>query len=123
MNQAYPINTKQNKKKFSDEAIELLKQYKWPGNVRELKNLVENLIIMSNDDVIKIDDISVPYNQSSAKKDENASFLDVESYKEARIIFEKAFISVKLKKFKGNISQKKIKAYGLEDFRSNKDGV
>ena len=44
MNQTY-LSTGQDKKQFSDEAVELLKQYRWPGNVRELKNLVENLII------------------------------------------------------------------------------
>ena len=130
MNQTY-LTAGQDKKQFSDEALDLLKQYNWPGNVRELKNLVENLIIMSNDDVIKLDDIPAPYNQSPVKKDEGASFLDADSYKDARIIFEKLFISAKLKKYKGNISQtaeaigversnlhKKIKAYGLEDFRA-----
>ena len=119
-----------NKKRFSEEAVELLKQYNWPGNVRELKNLVENLIIMSSDDVIKLDDIPAPYNQSPPKKDVCESFLDVDCFRDAKNIFEKAFISAKLKKFKGNISQtaeaigmersnlhKKIKAYGLEDFR------
>ncbi len=133
MNRTYLI-TGQNRKQFSDEAVELLKQYSWPGNVRELRNLVENLVIMSSDDVIKIDNIPAPYNQSPLIKDECASFLDVDSYKDARVIFEKAFISAKLKKFKGNISQtaeaigversnlhKKIKAYGLEDFRTGRD--
>ena len=136
MNQTYLINAGQNKKKFSDEAIELLKQYTWPGNVRELKNLVENLIIMSNDDVIKLNDIPATYNQTSVKKDEHFSFLDVDSYKDARILFEKLFISAKLKKYKGNISQtaeaigversnlhKKIKAYGLEDFRTGREVI
>ncbi|MBN2418044.1 MAG: sigma-54-dependent Fis family transcriptional regulator [Deltaproteobacteria bacterium] len=136
MNQTYLINYGQKKKQFSEEAIELLKQYSWPGNVRELKNLVENLIIMSSEDVIKIDDIPAPYNQSTSKRDEYVSFLDVENYKDARIIFEKIFITAKLKKYKGNISQtaeaigversnlhKKIKAYGLEDFRTVRDEV
>jgi len=129
MNQTY-LTAGQNKKQFSEEAIELLQQYNWPGNVRELKNLVENLIIMSSGDVIKLDDIPAPYNQFPVTKEEFASFLDVDSYKDARIIFEKLFISAKLKEFKGNISQtaeaigversnlhKKIKAYGLENFR------
>ena len=131
------LTADQGKKQFSDEALELLKLYNWPGNVRELKNLVENLIIMSSDNVIKIDDIPAPYNNLSTKKEEyDNTFLDIDSYKDARIIFEKAFISAKLKKFKGNISQtaeaigversnlhKKIKAYGLEDFRTGKDGL
>ncbi len=130
MNQTF-ISTGQ-KKRFSEDAVELLKKYNWPGNVRELKNLVENLIIMSSDDIIKIEDIPAPYNRTPVKKDECASFIEVDSYKDARIIFEKSFISAKLKKFKGNISQtaeaigversnlhKKIKAFGLEDFREN----
>ena len=130
MNQTF-LSTGQ-KKQFSEDAIELLKKYNWPGNVRELKNLVENLIIMSSDEIIKIEDIPAPYNQSTAQKDECASFLEVDDYRNARSIFEKAFISAKLKKFKGNISQtaeaigversnlhKKIKAFGLEDFREN----
>jgi len=135
MNQTY-LTAGQGKKEFSIEAIELLKQYNWPGNVRELKNLVENLIIMSSNDIIKLDDIPAPYNQSPAKKDGNASFLDANSYKDARIIFEKVFISAKLKEFKGNISQtaeaigversnlhKKIKVYGLENFKTGRDGL
>lgn len=130
MNQTY-LTAGKEKKKFSDEAVDLLQKYNWPGNVRELRNLVENLIIMSSDNVIKLEDIPAPYNQSTGKNDEFASFLDVDNYKEARTSFEKAFISAKLKKFKGNISQtaeaigversnlhKKIKAYGLENFKT-----
>ncbi len=129
IDQAHLIRGK-GKKRFSDEAIELLKNYRWPGNVRELKNLVENLIIMSSDDVIKLDDIPAPYNQSPVVKHEYGSFLSVDNFRDARNLFEKAFIAAKLKKFMGNISKtaeaiglersnlhKKIKAYGLEDFR------
>jgi DNA-binding NtrC family response regulator len=34
---------------FSDEALESLVQYDWPGNVRQLKNVVERLVIMTDD--------------------------------------------------------------------------
>lgn len=40
------------KRTFSDAAMTCLKEHNWPGNVRELKNLVENLIIMTDGDVI-----------------------------------------------------------------------
>lgn len=129
MSQTY-LTAGEKKKEFSGDAIDLLKQYRWPGNVRELKNLVENLIIMSSDDIITVKDIPPPYNRLPERKDGYESFLSVDSFKDARLKFEKAFISAKLKKFKGNISQtaeaigiersnlhKKIKAYGLEDFR------
>jgi len=38
-------------KGFSSEALMLLKEYPWPGNVRELKNVVERLVIMSDETV------------------------------------------------------------------------
>jgi two-component system, NtrC family, response regulator AtoC len=35
------------KKRFSAEAIELLKSYDWPGNVRELANVIERSVLLS----------------------------------------------------------------------------
>ena len=48
---------------YSEESLEILKNYHWPGNVRELKNLVKRLIILrsgaevNSEDVKKIIDI------------------------------------------------------------------
>ncbi|MGL4585152.1 MAG: sigma-54-dependent transcriptional regulator [Flavobacterium sp.] len=42
-------------KKFSDEAMELLKQYDWTGNIRELRNVIERLIILGGKEVSKQD--------------------------------------------------------------------
>ncbi|MBW1997542.1 MAG: sigma-54-dependent Fis family transcriptional regulator [Deltaproteobacteria bacterium] len=36
---------------FSREALEVLEEYGWPGNVRELKNVMERLVIMSDEAV------------------------------------------------------------------------
>jgi len=117
-------------KEISGNALKILKKYHWPGNVRELKNLVERLVIMTPEKVIHATDIPPPFNQESVSKDFE-SILVGDSYKEAKNRFEKAFIEKKLREFNGNISQtaetigversnlhKKIKAYGLEDFRS-----
>ncbi len=117
-------------KEFSDEAIEILEKYHWPGNVRELKNLVERLVIMCPNDVIKADDIPSPFKQETEHPEKDESLMTIESFQEAKTQFEKAFIAKKLKQFKGNISQtaeaigversnlhKKIKSYGLEGFR------
>jgi len=42
-------------KVFSDDAIELLKQYDWTGNIRELRNVVERLIILGGKEISKSD--------------------------------------------------------------------
>ncbi|WP_258102232.1 sigma-54-dependent transcriptional regulator [Marinoscillum pacificum] len=42
-------------KAISDGAIKQLKEYAWTGNIRELRNIVERLIIMSNDEITEAD--------------------------------------------------------------------
>lgn len=43
-------------KPIASEAIEQLQQYQWTGNIRELRNIVERLIIMSQEE-ISTDDV------------------------------------------------------------------
>ena len=125
------INTNLQPKEFSEEAVEILKKYHWPGNVRELKNLVERLAIMAPDKVIYVKDVPAPFNTEAGMGEELESSLMSGSYKEAKSNFEKAFITKKLKEFRGNISQtaeaigiersnlhKKIKAYGLDNIKT-----
>jgi transcriptional regulator with PAS, ATPase and Fis domain len=40
--------------RVSDEAMVHLWEYDWPGNVRELENLVERLVILSDDGVVQV---------------------------------------------------------------------
>ena len=42
---------------FSDGALQVLRKYQWPGNVRELENIVQNLVIMTDGDVIDVPDL------------------------------------------------------------------
>ena len=42
-------------KKFSSEAINLLKEYDWTGNIRELRNVVERLIILGGSEISEND--------------------------------------------------------------------
>jgi DNA-binding NtrC family response regulator len=43
------------KKQFSEDALELLKEYNWTGNIRELRNVVERLTILGGDKITKKD--------------------------------------------------------------------
>src|SRR5690554_3300930 len=42
-------------RKFTSEAIELLKAYDWTGNIRELRNVIERLIILGGKEISKYD--------------------------------------------------------------------
>ena len=43
------------KKDIEKNAITKLSQYNWPGNIRELRNVIERLIILSNEKITKQD--------------------------------------------------------------------
>lgn len=42
---------------FSPEALNSLIRYHWPGNVRELENTIERLIVLSEDEIITVEDL------------------------------------------------------------------
>ena len=45
----------QGPRRFSDEAVEAMRNHRWPGNVRELKNVIERLVIMSDEEITERD--------------------------------------------------------------------
>ena len=47
------------RKVLSSEALTVLLKYPWPGNVRELQNIIERLIITTNDDVISEENLPI----------------------------------------------------------------
>lgn len=42
---------------FSQKAMKILQNYSWPGNIRELENVVERLMLTSQNDVIKEEEV------------------------------------------------------------------
>ncbi len=42
---------------FTDEALQILKNYEWPGNVRELENVIQRLVVLSDGDQISAPDL------------------------------------------------------------------
>ena len=45
------------KKAFSQEAQDELKKYEWKGNIRELKNIIERLVLTSDDDTLNVSNV------------------------------------------------------------------
>src|SRR5688500_2281793 len=106
-----------------DEVVfERLKAYDWPGNVRELRNVVERLVIMS-DDVIRERDLP-PYlggprpPNSALRQTGPQTAIDLGRYanktlREFREEVESEFIRIKLAEYEWNISRT-AQALGIE---------
>ena len=91
-----------------DPNYNLYYNYDWPGNVRELRNLVERISILSVNEVninvnSLVEDALIQKNVNNDSDFRN----NVLSYplKEAREKFEKEYLTLQLKKHKGNISK------------------
>ena len=44
-------------KKIESNAVKKLKNFNWTGNVRELRNVIERLLILSENSIITKDDV------------------------------------------------------------------
>ncbi|MFC1839359.1 sigma-54-dependent transcriptional regulator [Thermodesulfobacteriota bacterium] len=96
---------------FSDDALEALVNFEWPGNVRQLKNVIERLVIMSDDrtlDLIYL--LSQLQLKRSWREDPVPETLDELKVVKKRFLeetfgqIEKAFIVKALRACNGNIT-------------------
>lgn len=63
-------------KGFTEEAMQMLREYNWPGNVRELQNTIERTVILCRNEVVRASDIqlsSLGNRSSNAAPDKAAS--------------------------------------------------
>ena len=115
---------------FRDKAVEpkvrsRLGEYHWPGNVRELKNIIERVVIMS-EDRIRVEDLP-PFLSISTKPAFDLKRYDASTLKEFKESMERAFITMRLEEHGWNISRaatslgiertnlhKKLKAYNIQ---------
>lgn len=84
---------------IEDETISYLLNYNYPGNIRELKNMIERMVVLSNDGVLR--------RKINNEKSEMASIPikeEIVSYKEARKNFEISYIVNILKRCNNNIT-------------------
>jgi two-component system, NtrC family, nitrogen regulation response regulator NtrX len=129
-------------KRLTPEVVSRLTSYPWPGNVRELRNVIERLVIMSDDEISVRDlppylgaggpaPISVP-SSGGAPAGAVPQELDPRRYvtltlREFRDEIEREFIRLKLREYDWNISRtaqalgiertnlhKKLRALGIE---------
>jgi DNA-binding NtrC family response regulator len=46
-------------RRLSGEIMTVLRAYSWPGNVREMRNVIENLLLTSSEEVVSLDELPV----------------------------------------------------------------
>ncbi len=100
MNHLDQLNKKYGlKKKIEPEALECLIQYDWPGNIRELENMIERLIVTTNTEMIKIENL--PSNiKSNRYQTKDMNFDKISSLKKAVDDYEKEILVYVMEKSK-----------------------
>jgi transcriptional regulator with PAS, ATPase and Fis domain len=87
--------------RLSKEAVDILSVYRWPGNVRELANLIEHLIIVANEPVLKPEHLPNKY-VSDTEELKNVSNDSPRLLREEIEAFEKALIKKTLARCRTN---------------------
>jgi two-component system nitrogen regulation response regulator NtrX len=124
----FAIKERENEKSIEDDALTMLMGHNWPGNVRELKNIIERLVIMVPHNLITAKDIPPLIKEYQILDGVNLHDDTKDSFRTAKMGFEKHYIMKKLQEYEGNISKtaeaiglersnlhRKIKRYGLDD--------
>ena len=89
-----------------DEAMQVIVNYRWPGNVREVENLVERLIVLNEDGVIRLSDLPdyiihnmPPQQAATSNVSLPATGVDLDGFLET---IENGFIQQALQRSRGN---------------------
>lgn len=85
--------------KVEEGLVNLLRIYDYPGNIRELKNIIERLVVLSDDCIIKKEDLP------DLKIFNSEDMQDIKSLKDVRQNAEIKYIKYILEKCGGNISE------------------
>lgn len=92
-----------NKKRISQDALRFFVNYSWKGNVRELENIVERIVLLSDKDVITIEDLPDEI-LTNAEERKNLPKINDEGVYLEEIVerIEKDYLVKALEKTKGN---------------------
>jgi two-component system nitrogen regulation response regulator NtrX len=92
---------------LSDDASALMQTMIWPGNVRQLKNLIERVLILS-DDTGPIEARELPGEEDTSNEEGRvvlSGALATLPLREAREAFEREYLLTQINRFGGNISR------------------
>ena len=116
--------------KFTEDAVQILQEYKWPGNIRELSNLVSYVVAMSEGNEVDLADLPPKLRDAATKTTHSipATWTGSEgsTFYEQVSGFEKTILKREYEKHAANVSKMalalgmdrshlytKLKEYGL----------
>lgn len=85
---------------ITQEVMQALLNHHWQGNIRELKNVIERLVIFSEDGEIKIEHL--PFEVEGFEKSKQIQFNETKSLSERLADVERNILMKELEKNKGN---------------------
>ena len=92
------------KKVITPKALEELKTMNWEGNIRELRNVIERLVILSDQKITETEVRNFVTN-TTAKDTPTDLFEQYDKFQDFKEHIEKLFIEHKLRKFGWNVSK------------------
>lgn len=92
-------------RRFSDEALEALRDMNWTGNVRELQNTVERLMILAPGETIEADDVHGMVGAAADGGGVSGRLLSCRTFAEFKDAAERSFILQKLREHDWNVSE------------------
>lgn len=69
---------RKNFQEIDDEAFKEMMEYKWPGNIRELKNVLERIVLLENDEVLKVQHLPENITRQTEERGKQSTIRDVE---------------------------------------------
>jgi DNA-binding NtrC family response regulator len=92
---------------FNVAAQNRLRNYAWPGNVSELRNLVQRSMILGGEVEVGLNEVEQSIQQSDSR-DSASEFMPLPldlPLRQAREVFERAYLEQQLEAVRGNISE------------------
>ena len=94
--------------KIEEDVLDFLNNYDYPGNIRELKNIIERLVVLSENGIITKKELPVIYNiNKNIKSDlapESEPFDQIMTLREFKARQESSYLQWVLNQFGGNVA-------------------
>lgn len=100
----YQNEMKKKINKMEDGLLEMLTNYDYPGNIRELKNIIERLVVLSDNGILRKRDMpSIKVSAQESAETEDLNIL--KPLREIRQIYEMKYIKLVLSRCGNNVSE------------------